>query len=187
MRVIGGELGGRTIKSHERAGLRPTTDRVREAMFNILASRIEFDSIHVLDLYAGTGALGIEALSRGASHCTFVESDRRASSLIAENLAALELEGRSLVIVRDALKFVGETHETFDLIVADPPYASTQFDQLVHELFARSIVREHGLLLLEHSSTMRPRTVDGARLLVHREIGDTAVSLFCVERPSTGD
>ncbi|MBC8144115.1 MAG: 16S rRNA (guanine(966)-N(2))-methyltransferase RsmD, partial [bacterium] len=173
MRIIAGELGGRTIKSHERAGLRPTTDRVRESVFNMLTSRIDFDQIDVLDLFAGTGALGIESLSRGAARCTFVESDRRTAMLIEENLRALDLADRGRVNVHDALKFIAETDQTFDLVLADPPYAATIFDQLVHDAFARSIVRENGLVLLEHSSALQPRVAAGSTILAHRTFGDT--------------
>ena len=178
MRVIAGELGGRRIKSHERPGLRPTTDRVRESVFSMLSSRIDFEGIEVLDLFAGTGALGIEAISRGAAHCTFVESDRRTAALIDENLRDLGVAGRAKVTVRDALKYIGETEKRFDLVLADPPYAAPLFDRLVHDLFSRGVVREHGLLLLEHASTMRPRASAGAGILVERGFGDSAITLF---------
>ena len=178
MRIISGELGGRRIKTLERSGLRPTTDRVRESVFSILTSRLAFDGIDVLDLFAGSGALGIEALSRGASHCTFVESDRRTAMLIETNLRELGVESRGRVIARDALKFVASCEKRFDLVLADPPYAAAVFDQLVHEVFARGLVLEHGLFLLEHSSTMRPRTPGNARIEASREFGDSAVTIF---------
>jgi 16S rRNA (guanine966-N2)-methyltransferase len=178
VRVIAGELGGRRLKSHERPGLRPTTDRVRESVFSMLTSRIDFDDIRVLDLFAGTGALGIEALSRGAAHCTFVESDRRTAMIIEENLRDLGVASRARVTVRDALKFVGETDARFDLVLADPPYAATIFDRLVHDLFERRLVHEQGLLLLEHSSTMQPRSPAGVGIVATRSFGDTAVTLY---------
>lgn len=182
MRIIAGELGGRRIRSHERPGLRPTTDRVRESVFSMLGARIDFDGIEVLDLFAGTGALGIEALSRGAARCTFVESDRRTAALIGDNLRELDVADRARVITRDALKMVGETEETFDLILADPPYAAAIFDRLVHDVFARGLVREHGLFLLEHSSTMQPRQAPGSSIVANRTFGDTAITLYATDR-----
>jgi 16S rRNA (guanine966-N2)-methyltransferase len=178
VRVIAGELGGRRLKSHERPGLRPTTDRVRESVFSMLGSRFEFGERNVLDLFAGTGALGIEAISRGAAHCTFIEADRRTALLIEENLRDLGISDRGTVTVRDALKFVAETTKRFDLVLADPPYAATIFDQLVRDLFDRRVVHEHGLFLLEHSSAMTPREAPGSRVVTARSFGDTAVTLF---------
>lgn len=179
LRVIAGELGGRRLKSHERPGLRPTTDRVRESVFSMLGSRIDFDGIEVLDLFAGTGALGIEAISRGAARCRFVESDRRTASLIEENLRDLGIDDCATVTVRDALRYVAETDERFDLIVADPPYAAPIFDQLVHAIFERDMLREQGVFLLEHSSAMKPRVPEAATLVTARSFGDTSVTLLC--------
>jgi 16S rRNA (guanine966-N2)-methyltransferase len=187
LRIIAGELGGRRIRSVERPGLRPTTDRVRESVFSMLGARIDFDGIDVLDLFAGTGALGIEALSRGARRCTFVEKDRRTAMLIEENLRELGLADRSAVSVRDALAFVGECDATFDLILADPPYAATTFDRLVHDVFSRGLLRAGGLLLLEHSSAMQPRPAAGAQIVLTRAFGDTGVTLYAPAASSEGD
>jgi 16S rRNA (guanine966-N2)-methyltransferase len=182
LRIIAGELRGRRLKSHERPGLRPTTDRVRESVFSMLRSRLDFEGLRVLDLFAGTGALGIEAISRGAADCTFVEADRRTAKLIEENLRDLGVADRGNVITGDAIGFAGTTGESFDLIVADPPYAATTFDRLIEEIFARGVLRPTGVFLLEHSSAMQPRTAAGATVLAHRAFGDTAVTLYGVER-----
>ena len=122
MRVIAGHLKGRRLKAPTWEGLRPTSDKLRETLFNILAPRI--DGARVLDGYAGTGAVGIEALSRGAAHVSFVERNRRAAALIAQNLAACGVEQGYTIHCGDVVDALGrlppEAH--FDLILLDPPY-----------------------------------------------------------------
>jgi 16S rRNA (guanine966-N2)-methyltransferase len=175
MRIIAGDLRGRVLKSTQTSMLRPTTDRVRESIFNILASRIDFDGLAVLDLFAGTGALGIEALSRGAGRCDFVESDRRAVAVIRENIATLGLEERSRVVQRDVLKYLRESDALYDIIFADPPYAATIFDRLLREVLSCGRLRGDGLFVLEHSSAMRGLTAEGGEVLVERTFGETAI------------
>jgi 16S rRNA (guanine966-N2)-methyltransferase len=121
MRVIAGTYGGRTLKAPAGAGTRPTSDRVREALFSILGDRVQ--DARVLDLFAGSGALGLEALSRGAGSVTFVDDNRAAIAAIQGNLNALKAAGR--VRQTDALRFLGGAPESgaqYDLIFLDPPY-----------------------------------------------------------------
>ena len=118
MRIVAGEFRGRQLKSPTWEGLRPTSDRLRETLFNILGDAVR--GARVLDGYAGTGAIGIEALSRGAAHVAFVENDRRAVKLIEVNLASLT--PRQDAIIRSG--FRGFEDEAFDVIILDPPYES---------------------------------------------------------------
>jgi 16S rRNA (guanine966-N2)-methyltransferase len=178
MRVIAGELGGRKLKSIDRPGLRPTTDRVRESIFNMLSARIDFEGIAVLDLFAGTGALGIEAISRGAARAIFVEQDRRSVAVITENLRTLGIERRADVAPTDVLRYLASTDKQFDLILADPPYAAALFDRLVDEIFSRDRLSPDGLFVLEHSSAMRPASPDGAEVIVEMVFGDTGVTVY---------
>src|SRR5437870_3843965 len=123
MRVIAGDLKGRRLKAPSWEGLRPTSDKLRETLFNILASRVA--GARVLDGYAGTGAIGIEAASRGAAHVTFVDSDRRAQALIAENMAHCGIADCCAIIrgtVARALDRLRAERSTFDIAVFDPPY-----------------------------------------------------------------
>src|SRR4051812_47082600 len=123
MRVIGGSLKGRRLQTPSWTGLRPTSDRLRETLFNILAPRVK--NARVLDGCAGTGALGIEALSRGARDATFVDDDRRATRLIAENAAHCGIRD-SCVIIQATLHRAAHTlagRESFDIVLLDPPYA----------------------------------------------------------------
>ncbi|MGY4710061.1 16S rRNA (guanine(966)-N(2))-methyltransferase RsmD [Mycolicibacterium sp. CBM1] len=123
-RIVAGTAGGRRIDVPAR-GTRPTTDRVREALFNVLTARCDFDGMHVLDLYAGSGALGLEALSRGAASALFVESDSRAAAVITRNVTALGLAGATVRRGTAATVVAGAAERTMDLVLADPPYAVT--------------------------------------------------------------
>jgi 16S rRNA (guanine966-N2)-methyltransferase len=141
MRVVSGELRGRQIQAPEGNATRPTTDRVREALFNALNSLdVVFDAT-VADLFAGSGALGIEALSRGARHCTFVERDARALRVLRENIAGLGLTGRARVVPADASVAVASLPPV-DLVLADPPYDFADWGELLAPLDARLVVLE---------------------------------------------
>ncbi len=123
MRVVAGEYRGRTLRAPPGRATRPTADRVREALFSILGP---IDGARVLDLFAGSGALGIEAISRGAARATFVESDRAAADVIRRNLDTLGAGERATVVIRDALVWLTRAggNEAFDLVLLDPPYDS---------------------------------------------------------------
>ena len=118
MRVIGGEFRSRQLKSVPGLATRPTPDRLRETLFNILGARV--DGAVFLDAYAGTGAVGIEALSRGAARAVFIENSKRAAKVLRENLASLEIEGRALVVIAPTLKSI--VAQRADIVFLDPPY-----------------------------------------------------------------
>ena len=125
MRIVGGEFRGRPLAAPRSAAIRPTSDRTREAVFNVIVHRYpeKLDGGRVLDLFAGTGALGLEALSRGASSCVFIEESAEGRGLIRDNVEAFGLQGRTRIFRRDATRLgdVG-TLAPFDLVFADPPY-----------------------------------------------------------------
>ena len=130
---MAGDLRGRRIESPAGDATRPTTDKVREAVFNALGSLDVIEGARVLDLFAGTGAMGIEALSRGAAHCTFVESDRGALEVLRTNLRALGLEQRSTVVPGDATSSVVSSHSA-SLVVADPPYGFDAWETVLRNV-----------------------------------------------------
>jgi 16S rRNA (guanine966-N2)-methyltransferase len=143
VRVVAGELRGRRIQGPPDDRARPTSDRVREAVFNALTSRGAVAGARVLDLFAGTGALGIEALSRGAAHATFVEHDRTMVQVLRANLAALGLGERSTVVARSAHRALDELGaQQFDLALLDPPYAFDGWAELLGRLPAPMAVVE---------------------------------------------
>ncbi len=151
MRVIAGSLKGRRLKAPTWTGLRPTSDKLRETLFNILASRIA--GARVIDAYAGTGAVGIEALSRGALDVTFIEKDARAQALIAENLAHCGVATGYTIVRADTVRALESLREAgrFDIILLDPPYALGS-DELERGLAASgALVGSGSLLILEHA------------------------------------
>ena len=134
MRVVSGDLGGRKLVTPDGSDTRPTSDRVREAMFNSLFSLDAIEGARVLDAFAGSGALGIEALSRGALHATFVETGRDALAALRENLETMQLGARGRVVPGDALVHLERTAaegEVYDLVLLDPPYGFDQWDELL--------------------------------------------------------
>lgn len=153
--------------------MRPTTDRVREALFNALGSMGVVEAATVLDLFAGTGALGLEALSRGAAHVTFVDADRRAASLVRRNTAALGFEDRATVVVADALDHLRRS-EPVDLALCDPPY---EFDRW-EELF--DLVRAD-VVVVESDRAIDPP--EGWRLARSKRYGSTFVTIVSAPSP----
>ena len=129
---------------------RPTTDKVKESLFNII--QFEIEGRRVLDLFGGTGQLGIEALSRGADHCTFVDMRKEAAALIRENLRLAGLSERSRVVQGDALSFLSSCGEKFDVILLDPPYHTELLEKSVKRITEFDILREHGIMICESAA-----------------------------------
>jgi len=153
MRVIAGTARGVRLVAPRGYDVRPTLDRVRESLFNILSPRIE--GARFLDLYAGTGANGIEALSRGADSATFVDNDPRCLAVVERNLAAAKF--RQLADVRrlplpEGLRTLWADGKTYDIVFADPPFAAVGYDQLLSAIDSAHVLAEGGLIVVEHSS-----------------------------------
>lgn len=148
MRVVSGEFRGRRLVAPVGSTTRPTTDQAREAVFNSLSSMDVIDGAVIVDLFAGSGALGIEALSRGAAKCTFVERDRAALQAIRDNLATLKAADRSVVVAADAVGWVRSHGKVrADVVFADPPYDFDGWDELLAGLDASIVVAETGRVL----------------------------------------
>lgn len=178
MRIIAGTHRGRLLPAKVHEGVRPTLDATRESIFNMLGHRVQWQGAMVCDVFAGTGALGIEALSRGAAHCTFVEKQRRVAKGIEENLKALKLEHQASIILADATEFVREHRDAFDVIFIDPPYALHTENALIECIAERDLVRPGGLCIAEHDRfevLIAPR---GWQLLANKTYGDTVVDVF---------
>ena len=184
MRVAGGEFGGRTLKTPKTDALRPTQDRVREALFSMLAP--EMQGADFLDLFAGSGSVGIEALSRGAASATFVERDRRHLAVIAENLAAtVGRQGRSAAartVAADAYSWISAySGPGFSIAFADPPYALGEergYAQVLATLASRGVVRSGGLFIAEMTAVQRPEETPGWELLRDRKYGKTRLCVW---------
>ncbi|MFV0318467.1 MAG: RsmD family RNA methyltransferase [Microthrixaceae bacterium] len=146
MRVVAGSARGLRLRSPDSSRVRPTSDRVRESLFNSLGSRGRVEGADFVDLFAGTGALGIEALSRGAGSCVFIDADRASLDLVRHNLAHTRLEDRAELVEADALGLVSEggrlSGARFDVALADPPYAFDRWVPLMEDLRAQVLVAE---------------------------------------------
>lgn len=183
MRIIAGALRGRRIAAPPGRGTRPTSDRVREALFSILGP---VDGEDVLDLFAGSGALGLEALSRGAASATFVERAPRAAACIRDNIRALGVEDRTRVVVRDwraALSAERAAGRWYGVVLVDPPYRDVARVAAGLGAALAEVVVPGGTVVIERSARDRALVLDGLAVerSVERVYGDTAVSVLRLE------
>lgn len=180
MRIVGGEARGRRLKAPEGQGTRPTADRVRETIFNILGQRLDGIAV-VLDLYAGSGALALEALSRGAARAVLVEKDRGAAGVCKENAEALGYGGRVEIVRGDVSKELagfGGRGRRFDLVFLDPPYVDSP-DPALELLGQGGMLAEAATVVVEHDKRISPQERYGGLVRTDsRRFGDTVVSFF---------
>lgn len=180
MRVIGGEARGRRLEAPKGARVRPTLDRVRESLFNILAPRLS--GARFLDLFAGSGANGIEALSRGASACTFVDNDETSLRVLRKNLDNTGLGARARVRrlpLPGGLDRLEEFEGGYDIIFADPPYIFSRHAALLAAVRNFGLLAEQGVIVLEHAArTELADELDGYRCSRRNRYGDTALSFY---------
>jgi len=183
MRIISGTSKGRKLVTPKRYSLRPTSDRVKESLFNILGSEVEGKV--VLDLFAGTGNLGIEALSRGAKRVIFVEKGRQALRLIQTNLNQFGLADRSEILPKDVNRAIGilkQRGECFDLILMDPPYEKGLIQRTLMKLNTDPIYHTDSILVIEHNRREPlPRILEGWNLIRQQKIGDTLLSFLTLQ------
>lgn len=181
MRIVGGRLRGRAIASAEHSGLRPTSDRVRESVFNILAHGIdgfELDGARVIDLFAGTGALGLEAVSRGASFCVFVEEAPDQRGLIRSNVETLGLTGVTRVFRRDATELgAAGTMAPLTLAFLDPPYGQGLAEKALCSLREGGWLCPNAVIIVEERANVAIAWPVGFKAFDHRSYGDTQINL----------
>ena len=182
MRIIAGKHRGTRLaslgKGDPAAHLRPTTDRVRESLFNVLNAYVDWDGCRVLDLFAGTGTLGLEALSRGATFCAFVENGRAGQRLIAENITKLRAEEATKLLRNDATRLGPATLDPFDLIFLDPPYGRDFGPRTLTNLLAQGWLSQDALICLEDNTPVP--APDGFDLQDQRSYGSTYISLMTI-------
>jgi len=174
VRIIAGTLGGRKIDAPDRVTTHAMSERARNAMFNSIGSEIE--GARVLDVFAGSGSIGIEALSRGAAAAVFVERDRIACKIIAKNLTSLDLEARSTLARTTVSSWIEtSTSELFDVIFADPPYSDMQFST-VKRLFG--LLKPGALMVLSHPGKGEVPLQDGIVVVDNRSYGNLHLTFF---------
>lgn len=183
IRIVGGTLGGRRLSAPPGDGTRPTSERVREAIASALASRGVIEGARVVDLYAGSGALGFEMLSRGAEHVVFVERDPRVARLIRDNAQQLGVQTNVDVLVEDVTRSKGQAaivaRGPFALVLADPPYRDVQAaTQAIAALCAHGALATDANILLEHGTKGTPILPSDFHVISNYRYGDTAVILF---------
>jgi 16S rRNA (guanine966-N2)-methyltransferase len=175
MRIIAGALKGRTLTAPTWSGLRPTSDALRETLFNVLGPAVQ-DAV-ILDLCAGTGALGIEALSRGAARAVFIDDDARALALIEDNASRCGVENRCAIIRGTAVgALADDVGGPFDIVIADPPYDAPWIDEAL--VAAARHMATGGVLVLEHAWRRVAPEVPSLTLVRTRRAGDSALSTY---------
>ncbi|MGN0995541.1 MAG: 16S rRNA (guanine(966)-N(2))-methyltransferase RsmD [Candidatus Ventricola sp.] len=177
MRIIGGQARGRTLVAPAGMKTRPTQDYVRESLFNII--RWELDGARVLDLFAGTGALALEAVSRGADRAVLIDQDRAACDCIRRNMTSTRLDGQCRLIARDyraAMDELARAGEAFDVVFIDPPYRMENTGEMCAALYDRGLLGEHFLIVVEHRRGMAPLLDERFAASDLRRYGDTEMT-----------
>ena len=182
MRIIGGKFKSTALanvgKGDEGAHLRPTTDRVRESLFNVLThgNYPEIEGANVLDLFAGTGALGLEALSRGAANVQFVDDGNKANALIKQNIQTLNVRSQTRIYRRNATKLGENRSDPFNLIFLDPPYGKGLGEKAIAACIAGNWIANGALIVWEESNPVNPP--NGFTVLDARKYGDTTITML---------
>jgi 16S rRNA (guanine966-N2)-methyltransferase len=177
MRIISGKFKGHRLVSFKADHIRPTTDRVKESLFNKWHMVVE--DAQVLDLFCGTGSLGLEALSRGAAFVEFVDSNEKSLRILTENIKKLGLNEGYRVTKREALQFLKTAQQSFDLILIDPPFTKVMADQVLQALSESEVLKEGTRVAIESGTKEEVREVYGTlRLYDRKEYGDKALNFY---------
>jgi 16S rRNA (guanine966-N2)-methyltransferase len=176
MRIISGEFKGRRINVPDSKFIRPTTDRVRETLFNLLNNKIDFANRKVLDIYAGSGSLGLECLSRGASEIHFVEKNFQIYKNLQENINSLNAGENCKIYKMEAVKY-SQMFENldYDLIIADPPYFKDDIYKVVENLLINKYFAEEGFMIIERSIQTKEKDIDNFKAEPFKIIGDSCL------------
>ena len=179
MRIISGEFKGRIIRVPKSKNVRPTTDKNKESIFNYIQHKINFEGIKVCDIYAGSGSLGLEALSRGAEEVHFVENNYSVYKNLLNNIESLEVSKRTKVYKMSALKFSSlNNHDSYDLIIADPPFFKYDIHSVVDNLLQNRFLNMDGFLLVERSVQTEEKDVSNFACKPIKKLGDSLIYKF---------
>lgn len=181
MRIVAGKFRGKQLETPQSNDIRPTSDRVREAVFSIIGSRIgpHLEGLYVLDLFAGTGALGFEALSRGAAHCVFIDTGIEARGLIRGHIEHFGVGGQTKLLKRDATDLGSvERIKPSGLVFVDPPYGKGLGEKAIASALAGGWVAPEALIVLEERRDVSIEAPSGTRIVDRREYADTAITFL---------
>lgn len=179
MRIIAGKYKGHKLKMPSSKFTRPTTDRVKESIFNTLNNFIDFENIKVCDIYAGSGSLGLEALSRGAGEVHFIEKNFSVFNVLKQNILAIDMNNRCKIFKMEAVKFTRlADHSSYDLIMADPPFFKDDIYKVVENLLARKYLSNTGNIVLERSVQTEKEDREAFAVEPYKKIGDSLIYLF---------
>lgn len=179
MKIISGTLKGRKINGYNIEGTRPTMDRVKESLFGMIQDNIK-DSI-VLDLFAGSGNLGIEAISNGAKLAYFIDNNPEVIKVLNQNISFLDIKSKSRVVLSDwkkALNNFSKENKKFDLIFIDPPYAYDVYEKILDKVNTLNLLTEEGLLIMEHHNLNLPQEYDKLALYKERNYGNKQINIY---------
>ncbi len=179
MRIVGGEFKGRSIKAPDSSLTRPVTDKTKEAVFNMLG---DISDLTVLDAYSGSGALALEAISRGASSAVAIDNSKEAIRIINDNVAVLDVSEKIEVVNKDVAEWLEDNQASFDLVFADPPFSDAN-DAVLKELMSRA----DRLFILKHARRKQPLEVDNLELVRSRKYGESMISIYKIKVAKTGN
>ena len=178
MRIIAGIHRGRILASPRDLSVRPTTDRAKQTIFDILVNRIDLDGLQVLDLFAGTGSLGLEAVSRGAGSVTFVDSSRDSLALLKKNVTALHCEDRCTMYQADVFWYLKNTQSRYDLVFADPPYRLENIGTIPTALYDSGVLKKQAFVVMEHSRESAIELDETIYDVLRKPFGQTTVLIL---------
>ncbi|HVN47478.1 MAG TPA: 16S rRNA (guanine(966)-N(2))-methyltransferase RsmD [Bacteroidota bacterium] len=178
MRIIAGEYRGRKLFALDDLSIRPTTDRAKQTIFDILTNRVIFEGTEVLDLFSGTGSLGLEAISRGATSVTFIEKSPRSIFVLNKNIEALKCEQRCTVHQADVFWYLKNAHRSFDLVFADPPYKLETIGTLPNAIYDSGAVRNGTYVVMEHSRDSAVALNETNYEILKKPFGQTTVLIM---------
>jgi len=185
MRIIAGDFRGRLLQSVRDLSVRPTTDRAKQTIFDILTNRISFVGLDVLDLFAGSGSLGLEAVSRGIKTVTFIDKSRKSIGVLEKNIASLGCEAQCSVYQADVFWYLKNIHKTFDLIFVDPPYSLENIGTLPNAIYDSGSVHESTYIVMEHSKQSAIMLDEQKYEILKKPFGQTTVLILKAIVPPT--
>ncbi|MCI0705962.1 MAG: 16S rRNA (guanine(966)-N(2))-methyltransferase RsmD [Ignavibacteriae bacterium] len=186
MRIIGGTYGGRTLTTLRDLSIRPTTDRAKQTMFDILTNRVNFEGIEVLDLFAGSGSLGLEAISRGARSAVFVEKSLKSISALEKNIETLSCRERCTIHQADVFWYLKNVRHQFDIVFVDPPYKLERIPELPAAIYGARITKPSSYIVMEHSRETPVVVSESMYEIIKKPFGQTTMLILKPLQSSEG-